>query len=247
MTIRGILFDIGDTLLDATRLQRRALKESLDILAAENLIDSPEEFLRAYRLADEEPQFEDMPDLNHLYSDSRIVVRAFQILSKPFTSQVIDNFLRVYRDRIRANVRPDTALKSALDELKQMGIKLGIVSNGTTKEQLEQLALLQIRDYFDPILISEEVGIRKPDPRIFLLAVKKWQLSPDKILVVGDRGDWEIVGAHYADMKSALTTQFVDHRDAVSEEMKPDFIISDISELPHILKNYNDAEAVGGS
>lgn len=244
--IRGILFDIGDTILSAEKLQQRALKETVNRLAEEPWMLDPEEFVRAYQAADQEPHFDELPDLNHLYSDPRIITRTFQMLSWPFTSEIVDSFLRAYRHELRSNIRPDKSLKEVFDKLKEQGAKLGIVSNGTTREQIDQLMLMQIREYFEPILISEEVGIRKPDPRILLLASDRWQVPPREILVVGDRGDWEIVGAHRAGMKSALTTQFVDKRDTILPEAKPDFIIDNLSELPGILQRYN-APLVSGS
>lgn len=235
MGIQGILFDIGDTLLNATRLQKETLEYTANILASEKLLPDPKKFIDEYQSADREPQFDEMPDLNHLYSDKRIVERAFERLSWVLPNKLISRFLEIYRNKLRADVRPDVALTATLDKLKAMNYQLGILSNGTTKDQLEQLSLLAIKDYFNPVLISEEVGIRKPDTRIFLLAADKWQIAPDKILVVGDRGDWDVIGAHRAGMKSALTTQFVDQRDAIQPGNEPDLIIKQVSDLPRVL------------
>ena len=240
MQIRGILFDIGDTLLAATRLQQFSLEETARALVTEKWIDDSESFVQAYQMADKEPQFEEAPDLNHLYSDERIVARAFKLLALPFNAPRAERFLQLYRGKIRENLKPDTRLIKLLDDLRAQEIKLGIVSNGTTVEQLDQLTRLHIKDYFDPILISEEVGFRKPDPNIFLLAVQHWGLPPAEILVVGDRADWDVLGAAQVGMRSALTTQFVDHRKATSSNVKPDLIISNLSHLLDSVRRLNE-------
>lgn len=232
MAIRGILFDIGDTLLGATQLQQSTLLETIQDLPAESWIITPEAFLRAYRQADSEPSLDRELNINHLYSDSVIIERAFALLSRPFS----DIFLRIYRAKLRSKIQYDPNLVALMTTWRDCNIKLGIVSNGTSKEQREQLTLLGIIEFFDPILISQEVGILKPDPRIFLLAKEKWNLSPAEILVVGDRGDWEILGAKNAGMQSALTIQFVDLRNTISPTAQPNYIIKKLDELLRIVK-----------
>ena len=244
MQIRGILFDIGDTLLGATSLQQIALKETVSSLTNGEWIKDADSFIRAYQTADREPKFDEMADLNHLYSDVRIIARAFQLLSLSFDPPRARHFLEFYRSKVRENLRPNIELIELLDGLQARGLKLGIVSNGTLAEQTEQLTLLKIKHYFDPILISEEVGVRKPNPEIFLRAAHQWQLQPATILVVGDREDWEVLGASRAGMLSALTTQFVDHRTATSSGVKPDFTINHFSHLLDLVRRQDDTPSL---
>ncbi len=232
MTIRGILFDIGDTLIGATELQQRVLTETVRDLPNESWCISSNSFLDAYQEADHEPQFDQIPDLNHLYSDERIVERAFALLSRQFAK----TFLEIYRARLYTNLQLDPALIALLTKLRDRGIRLGIVSNGTTREQRDQLEQLGIIGFFDPILISQEVGIRKPEPGIFLIAAERWQLPASEILVVGDRGDWEVLGAQRAGMQSALTTQFVNRLNTVLSKAEPNFLISHFKELLDVMK-----------
>ena len=239
MTIRGILFDIGDTLLDATGLQRRALEKAVGELASADWMLDAAGFARAYREADDEPQFADTPDLNHLYSDPRVVARAFELLSWRQDPEAAALFLRVYRRGLRAMIRPDETVTRSLVELRGDALRLGVVSNGTTREQKEQLSLLGVAEYFYPIVISEEVGVRKPDPEIFRIAGERLGLWAGEVLVFGDRPDWEIAGARRAGMRGALTTQFVDKRADISPGAEPDFVVRHVSELPAVVRAYN--------
>lgn len=242
MAIRGILFDIGDTLIDATGLHRHTLRKTAKTLSEKKPSISAEKFVLAYEEADSDPRLDKLPDLNHLYSDERIITRTFQILGLPLDKPLIRYVFRVYRKELRRNLKPDIPLSALLRTLRgEQGLRLGVVSNGTTKEQLEQLKRLEIRKFFNPILISQAVGLRKPEPAIFLLAATKWNLPLAQILVVGDRADWEVLGARRAGMKSALTTQFVKHSSSSRQENKPDFVLDQLSDLIKIIKEQNES------
>lgn len=73
-----------------------------------------------------------------------------------------------------------------LDKLKKQGYKLSIVSNHFTR-LLGILKECGLADYFSPIIISEIVGIEKPDKRIIELALKELKLPATSCLYVGDQ------------------------------------------------------------
>lgn len=80
--------------------------------------------------------------------------------------------------------------------------RLGMVTNGTGVMQRAKLAALGLEGLFDPLIISEEVGFRKPDPRAFELAVASWGLLPEAVLFVGDDPVADIAGATAAGMRT---------------------------------------------
>lgn len=83
-----------------------------------------------------------------------------------------------------------------LAALKENGVKLGVVSNNYVSiyETLEQLGLTP---YFDCIVISEEVGLQKPDPAIIRLACERLGVKPEDAIYVGDH-PFDITCAHDA-------------------------------------------------
>lgn len=226
--IKGILFDIGDTLIAATTLQNSALKAAVESL---DWIKDKDTFLSAYDRADKHHSLTELPDLNHLYSDRRIVLLAFKLQKTAPSEGKADEFVQMYRRQLRKRIRPKPSLITVLKSLQGRKLLLGIVSNGTTKEQHEQLVRMHIRNYFDPIVISEDAGVRKPDPRILFAANEKWKLRSEEILVLGDRPDWECLAAARAGMKRGLTTQFIDHRSMITMETQPDIVIANLKEL----------------
>lgn len=73
----------------------------------------------------------------------------------------------------------------SLERLKRSGLRLGIVSNfaPTLKAILRHKGILH---YFDPVIVSTEVGLEKPNPAIFRLALEQAGLHAEETLYVGD-------------------------------------------------------------
>jgi putative hydrolase of the HAD superfamily len=76
-------------------------------------------------------------------------------------------------------------VKESLTRLQQMGLRLGIVSNfaPTLQAVLENKG---IAHFFEMIIVSTEVGLEKPDPAIFKLAIRRSGLAPEDLLYIGD-------------------------------------------------------------
>lgn len=95
--------------------------------------------------------------------------------------------------------------RPVLDSLKEHGIPMVLVSNfyGNVQAVLADFDLLR---YFDSIVESAVVGVRKPDPQIFRLGVEALRLAPEQVLVVGDSYKKDIlpaqsIGCHVAWLK----------------------------------------------
>lgn len=76
-------------------------------------------------------------------------------------------------------------VQEVLAELSRREYRLGVVSNfaPTLKAILREKGVL---DYFDPVIVSTEVGLEKPNPAIFRLALERSELRPADVLYVGD-------------------------------------------------------------
>jgi putative hydrolase of the HAD superfamily len=115
----------------------------------------------------------------------------------------LDDRLRRFRAGISRHVSIDPRVPQMLGRLRSK-FRLGIVSNGTSASQWAKIHAFGLSTYFDPILISEEVGSRKPGAEIFWLASDYWSIAPAHILVVGDDEDADIGGAMNAGMQALL-------------------------------------------
>ena len=85
-----------------------------------------------------------------------------------------------------AGDRIDDALVNFIRRMKQNQIAIGLISNAwpDTREWLE--THVQIADIFDHMVISWEIGMAKPDPRVYQLALEGLQMAPEQSLFVDD-------------------------------------------------------------
>jgi len=97
----------------------------------------------------------------------------------------------------------DESTVSALDQLKERGLILAVVSNsdGRIERAFEQAGLTS---YFDFFIDSFIVGVEKPDPAIFQLAIERAAVAPDEAAYVGDLYDVDVIGARAAGLVPVL-------------------------------------------
>ena len=85
-------------------------------------------------------------------------------------------------------------VKKELLELKEQGMKLLLLSNAQMCFKEEELPE-EIRDIFDVVMISEEMGIKKPSPKLFQTAIEKLGVEPEDIVYVGDSAQDDMIPA----------------------------------------------------
>lgn len=113
-----------------------------------------------------------------------------------------------------SHVEPGTA--ETLAELKGRGYRLGVVSNadGRVQSFLEHVGLMQHLDF---VIDSGAVGVEKPDPRIFKLALERAGVGSDEAVHVGDVYEVDVLGARAAGIRPILLlANGVEHPDDVA-------------------------------
>ncbi|NOH62552.1 pyrimidine 5'-nucleotidase [Vibrio sp. RE88] len=121
-----------------------------------------------------------------------------------------------------------------LMEALQGKAKLGIITNGFTELQAIRLERTGMTDYFEHVIISEEVGIAKPDAGIFSHALEKMgNPCKSKVLMVGDNPHSDILGGINFGIETCWlnTTQ----EDEV-EGIEPNYTVESLLELKSILR-----------
>ena len=97
----------------------------------------------------------------------------------------------------------------AIETLDALGCcRLGVISNGSSARQRQKLASVGILDRFAVVVISEDIGVAKPDPGIFEAACEAVGASPSACVLVGDRLELDALGARDA----GLTGVWLDRR-----------------------------------
>ena len=80
-------------------------------------------------------------------------------------------------------------------EALQTNFRLALISNGIGNEQRRKLDQFSLNRYFDVCVISEEIGITKPDPRIFEHALEALGIEATSALHAGDNPHHDVAGA----------------------------------------------------
>lgn len=111
---------------------------------------------------------------------------------------VMDDFQTYWNERFYTYTILFEDTLETLETLKKKGIKIGIVTNGDAKGQRHKLEYSKVIDYVDCVVVSREVGLSKPDPAIFELAMQQLQVKPEECLFVGDLYGRDILGAYRA-------------------------------------------------
>ncbi len=244
MAIKGVIFDLGSTLIEYRGEWRAVLKGQigsvLDTLRAGGL-SLPAEF---------EPRYEALIDQFYTRGQQDwIEFTAEYTLQYALTECGLpDQPAEVIRGALAAGFAegeklwaPFEDVYTMLDTLKARGYKLGIVSNARDAANVERLIdQAQLRPWFNPIVISANAGVRKPHPRIFKIALEAWQLPPDQVVMVGDMLGADVLGAHNAGLRGIWATMQAERgaNEAHQYTIEPDGVIKRLSELPGLLEKW---------
>ncbi len=123
-------------------------------------------------------------------------------------------------------------VKETLSRLKKGSLTLAILSNGTEKMLASAAANAGITDLLDAVLSVEEVGVFKPDPAVYLLAVDRLGLPPERMCFVSSNA-WDAHAAKAFGYQVIWCNRFQQARERIPEP--PDAEIDNLSALPEFV------------
>lgn len=109
-----------------------------------------------------------------------------------------------YLSLMAANCVAFDGATDLLQSMRRRGLKIGILSNGFTEVQYDKIANCGLADLVDSVVLSDEIGINKPDRRLFDHALKKASTTADESLMIGDNPATDIAGAINAGWRAIL-------------------------------------------
>lgn len=128
---------------------------------------------------------------------------------------------------------PYPEAEKVLDQLSRT-YKLGIIANQNAGSEL-RLEQHGLRQYFSVIVASAEAGVKKPDPRIFGLALKQANCGPEQAAMIGDRLDNDIFPANVLGFTTVRILQGYGRLQVPkSSEYEPDFTVDALMQLLNI-------------
>ncbi len=223
--IDTILFDVDDTLFDQRRAHRLALKEIIEDWSDLFAGVSEEVLIETFDKADEKAMldFHEGVPLDQIRKErTEEVLREFDV-----DVSMAEEFNKLFYDLYPSMEVPIEGAKEVISELKEDHV-LGVITNSSKQVQICKLRSIQVLDYFETLVFSEEIGCRKPHPRIFLDAVERVDRRPEDCLYVGDSYTSDVVGADRVGMH---TCWFNPDGKEVPGDVEPKLEISELAEL----------------
>jgi putative hydrolase of the HAD superfamily len=235
-----IIFDLDDTLYNATWLTNKSRRGGLLMMQEKGLQLNIEKAMQVLNQIVEEfgsnssdhydiflQRIKNLPDIvkNQDFSISKYIAAGIMGYHK-----IKVRYLKPYKD-----------VKESLEKLKELGFKLSIISDGIAVKQYEKLLRLNITDYFDWVFITDEVGIKKPNPELFKYCIEKMNVSPSDTIYVGDNLDKDIEPCNAIGMHTVLIHRGGKYdpnfpKNKIQSTVKPEFEIHSLSEIFKIIE-----------
>ena len=249
LRVKGILFDLGNTLLDfgrvdILRLFKDGARQAYSYLKE---LDQPLPPFRKFHQRQ-------LWAIRWRYLVTKLTGREFnsldvlrgasQSMGQSLThDEVLELSWRWYRP-LADCAEVEEGLSDLLEGFRREGLRLGMVSNTfvpgeVLDRHLRQVGLLE---HFETRIYSCDVSYRKPDKRIFEIALERVGVAAGEAIFVGDSLKADVVGAERAGMISVLKDPSGKKR---RRGVKPAHRITCMAELPAVVAAYNGSSARG--
>lgn len=191
---KNLFIDLDDTLYDFSGASREAFMETYELLHYDRFFDSYEHYHSLY-----EPY---NLELWRIYGEGKITKAELnkRRYSYPLEAvgindqELADTFCREALSRIPTK---NKLVEGAIELLEYLRPKYNmyILSNGFKELQSHKMRTSGIDKYFDAIILSEEIGVNKPNRELYEYALQKTASTVEESIMIGDMFDTDIVGA----------------------------------------------------
>ena len=225
-SIKGVIFDLDNTLLDFMKMKEFAVKAAIKGMIEAGLMvnedDSYNEIVAIYEQLGWENQ------------------KVFDVFIEKQIGHVEHKYLAAgivaYRRAREANLMAYPNVNKTLMALAKSSIKLGVVSDAPSREPWMRIYYLNLYHFFDVVITFDDTGERKPSEKPFKMSLEALNLEPEETIMVGDWPERDVVGAQKIGMKTAFA-RYGDTFGTVHSGA--DWDLNDIYQLVMIINEYN--------
>ena len=221
MVIKAIIFDLWDTLVfsEFTFKTHKKFQSVLKISSKEKFWELWEKTCCLKRVKDKYEMISNLCELAGFKNNEKL----------------INNLIEIWDNEVYTSPIYPEAI-SVLKKLKEK-YKLALISNTEQISAEYVIEKYNLKEYFDVIILSCDVGSLKPNPKIFKIALKKLKTKPGETLMVGDSFKNDIIGAK----KLRIKTVWINRKNKTLPNTKEaDFIIKNLTELIPILEKLEE-------
>lgn len=192
-TVRGVMLDLDNTLYEYSPCHSAGLSAAFQVYKTKRNIDF-DSFMVLYKEAQIHVK---ISTKGQAASHSRILYFQHMLEKTEKSTNVHDTLLleEVYWNSFMKTMTLKEEALHFLIECKKRGIMVCIITDLTIQIQLRKIEQLEIEEYTQYIVSSEEAGVEKPDQGIFMYALAKMGIPSNDVIVVGDDEKKDIDGA----------------------------------------------------
>jgi putative hydrolase of the HAD superfamily len=188
--IKALIFDLDNTILDRSKTFLNFSNKLINEYFTEVTDIEQQKIIEQIVVTDQDGYKE----------KKQMFIELLEILpwnNKPSVEELLEFYTSEY-------VSSALLMEDALEILQYIKTKykIGLITNGKIIIQYGKIDKLNLREYFDTIVVSEEAGIKKPNKGIFEIALKSLNLRSEDCIYIGDHPVNDIDGADKAGMKT---------------------------------------------
>lgn len=230
--LRAVLFDIDDTLFSTTAFAQRARQNAVRAMVAAGLELPEEQVMREL----EEVIAEFSSNYDHHFDKLLQRLRP-ESLARRNPAMIVAAGVAAYHDTKFKELAPFDDVYPLLADLRAAGIVTGVVTHGWTGKQAEKVVRLGLVPYLDPsaIFISDQIGISKPNPKLYQVALEDLGFAPAEVMYVGDNVEHDVAPPLSLGMITVWARRAA-KRLPRELDPRPHHIVDDFRELRAILR-----------
>lgn len=225
-----IFFDLDDTLWDTIGNARLCLNELYNDYNIDRFYPTFSDFYKVY--------FDNTTKLWDKYSKglidkSTLIRERFRMPFIKFDTMSNDTADEMNNDFFRRIVTKTGLIDGAVDLLEYLkpNYKMHIISNGFSELQDRKINGSGLGGYFDKVILSDMIGINKPDRRIFEHLIEQAGVDAEEVIMIGDNLKTDIGGA----MNAGIEQIWFNPDNENSGDIKPTYIVKRLEEIKSIL------------
>ena len=179
--IKVCAFDLGNTLINDTRLSKNATADMGQWLFNKSIIQSKQDFVATFERVNHRTE---KPFISHTFGELSFFEETFEELA--IHTITAEEALKKYREILMKKIQPDKDIVTAFQLLKENTIQIALVSNESAERVDAYMEKTNLGHFFDSIIVSARIGIEKPDLRIFQEVLNRLNIKGEEMVMFGD-------------------------------------------------------------
>ena len=225
--LKAVIFDIDNTLLDFMKMKSDSISAAVDGMLSVGMNIKKDKAIQDIFSIYDSKGYEHQEVLNEF-----IISNNGSINYKYLAAGIVE-----YKKAREESLHLFPDVIPTLKKLKDLGFKLGIVSDAPSREAWIRLYMLELHNIFQDVVTFNDTGFHKPAKEPFVKIAEKLDISLEECMMVGDWPERDIKGGN----SLGMTTAYARYGSTLDiDDSGADFDLDSVSELIDIVKNINN-------